>query len=115
MAFLNHVIYLLASAGFTFFVGRSLYVNGRPFLIECWKSEKIADAINILLLVGFYLLNFAFVFLALRFGETSETLVGSLETLSGRIGIVALLMGGMHFNNLLWCELLRRRSGTKTS
>lgn len=115
MEIVNHVIYLLATACFTFFVGRSLFINGRPFLVECWKSEKIADAVNMLFLVGFYLLNFAFVFIALRFGETGDTFIGSFELLSGRIGIVALVMGVMHFNNLLWCELLRRRARTESN
>lgn len=115
MELVNHVIYLLATTCFTFFVGRSLFNNGRPFLIECWKSEKIADAVNMLFLVGFYLLNSALVFIALRFGETGTTFIGSLELLSGRIGMVALVMGVMHFNNLLWCELLRRRVRTESN
>jgi len=113
MGFANHVIYLLASICFTIIVGRSLFKNGRPFLIECCKSEKIADAVNRLFLVGFYLLNFALVFLALRFGETGDTLVRSLELLSGRIGIVALIMGVMHFNNLFCCEFFRRSRVSK--
>ena len=110
MGLANHVIYLLASVCFTIIVGHSLFRNGRPFLIECCKSEKVADAVNMLFLVGFYLMNFALVFIALKFGETGDTLTRSLELLSGRIGIVALIMGVMHFNNLLWCEFFRRTS-----
>ena len=115
MEIVNHIIYLLGSACFTFFVGRSLFRHGRPFLIECWETEKSADAVNMLFLVGFYLLNFAFVFIALRYGDTGGTLVRSLELLSWRIGLVALVIGIMHFNNLLLCELLRRSTAVQTN
>lgn len=103
----NHAIYLVLSACFTICVGHSLFKHGRPFLVECLPNEKIADAVNMLFLVGFYLLNSAFVFLALRFGETGETLVSSVELLAGRVGFIALVMGLMHFFNLTWCEIFR--------
>lgn len=109
MAVVNHLIYLLLSLAFTVYVGQSLYSNGRPFLVECLGNQKTADAVNRLFLVGFYLINSAFIFLMLRYGETGRTLEHSLELLSGRVGFVTLVMGGMHFNNLFWCEIIRNR------
>lgn len=109
MAVANHLIYLFLSIAFTVYVGQSLYSNGRPFLMECLGNVKTADAVNRLFLVGFYLMNSAFIFLMLRYGETGLTLEHSLEVLSGRVGFVTLVMGGMHFNNLYWCELVRNR------
>jgi hypothetical protein len=109
MESVNHLIYLGISAAFTVLVGRSLYQHGKPFLIECWKDAATAEAVNKFFLVGFYLMNLAFIFAILRFGKTGLTIEDSLEVLSGRIGIVALVMGVMHFNNLFWCLLLRHR------
>ena len=57
MVFVSHAIYLLISALFTVCVGRSLYTNGRLFLLECWGEERLADSVNKILLLGFYLLN----------------------------------------------------------
>ena len=113
MAALNHVTYLFFSILFTIYVGRSLYANGQPFLLECWGNPKVADAVNRCLLIGFYLLNGSFVLLALRFGATGTSLEESLEILSGRVGFVVLVMGVMHFNNLLLCEWARRRRVAK--
>lgn len=109
MAVANHLIYLVLSVAFTVMVGRSLFVNGRPFLLECLGSEKLADATNRMFLVGFYLMNVGLVFIALRFGATGIALQDSLEVLASRVGTVALVMGSMHFNNLFWCELIRNR------
>lgn len=108
----NHLIYLVLGISFTVLVGRSLYNNGRPFLLECWEDTAIADAVNRFFLVGFYLMNSAFIFFILRFGETGATVERSLEVLSGRVGFVALVMGAMHFNNLFWCNFLRIRRAT---
>jgi hypothetical protein len=109
MAIANHLIYLVLSIAFTVLVGQSLYTNGRPFLMECLGNAKTADAVNRFFLLGFYLMNSAFIFFALRFGETGATLEQSLEMIAGRVGFVALVMGGMHFNNLYWCEFVRQK------
>ena len=113
MAIANHLIYVVLSVAFTVFVGQSLYFNGRPFLIECWGTARIADAVNRLLLVGFYLMNSAFVLIILRFGETGSTIERSLELIAGRVGFVALVMGAMHVNNLFLCDLARRKREQK--
>ncbi len=107
MVFVSHAIYLLISALFTVYVGRSLYTNGRLFLMECWGEERLADAVNKVLLIGFYLLNSSFVLLVLRFGATGTTIENAIEILAGRIGFVVLVMGVMHFNNLMICEFAR--------
>lgn len=109
MAIANHLIYVTFGLGFTIFVGQSLYANGRPFLLECWGNVGTADAVNRLLLVGFYLMNSAFILIILKYGETGTTLERSMELIAGRVGLVALVMGSMHFNNLIWCEFVRRR------
>ena len=109
MAVANHLVYVVLSLAFTVSVGQSLYRNGLPFLLECWGQAETAAAVNRFFLVGFYLLNLAFVLLILKYGPTGTSLETSLEILGGRIGLVALVMGGMHFNNLFWCLLFRSR------
>ena len=108
MAVLNHVLYLTFSAAFTFGVGRSLYQSGKPFLMECFQNELTADVVNRLFLIGFYLMNFAFVLVTLRLGETGTTVVDTIETLGTRVGAVVMTMGVMHFNNLYWCARIKR-------
>lgn len=104
---LCHLVYLVISIGFTVFVGNTLFVSGREFLLECFPKGATADSINRLFLAGFYLMNTAFICIALRLGDTSETLVGLVQIVSYRVGLVTLVMGLMHFNNLFWCNLIR--------
>lgn len=93
--------YLVLSIAITVWVGRSLHKNGRVFLVENFQGqEALADSINHLLLVGFYLVNIGFVALALRFGTKPVDLVGVFEFLSTKVGLVIVILGLMHFFNM---------------
>ncbi len=82
-------------------MGRSLHRNGRVFLVENFQGqERLADSVNHLLLVGFYLVNFGFVSLALRYGAKPADLVGAVDFLSTKVGLVVVILGLMHFFNM---------------
>ena len=101
-------IYILVSLAITLWVGRSLNKNGRVFLVENFQGqEALADSVNHLLLVGFYLVNVGFVALALRYGAKPNDWVGVLEFLSTKIGLVIVVLGVMHFVNMLLLVALR--------
>lgn len=97
---LTYILYLLISIFITVSVGHSLFHHGRPFLIETFRDEHMADAVNGLLIVGFYLVNLGFIALALRSELRPELLVESVEFLATKIGLVCLSLGGMHLINL---------------
>jgi len=97
----TYLIYVAVSLAVTIWVGQSLHGNGRVFLVENFQGrEKLADSVNHLLLVGFYLVNIGFVCLALRYGDKPTDLVGAVEFLSTKIGIVIVVLGAMHFFNM---------------
>jgi hypothetical protein len=97
----TYLIYVAVSLAVTIWVGQSLHANGRIFLVENFQGrEKLADSVDHLLLVGFYLVNIGFVCLALRYGDKPADLVGAVEFLSTKIGIVIVVLGAMHFFNM---------------
>lgn len=97
----TYATYVVFSLAITIWVGRSLNKNGRVFLVENFQGrEALADSINHLLLIGFYLVNIGFVYLALRYGTKPTDLVSAVEFLSTKIGLVVVVLGGMHFFNM---------------
>ena len=107
----TYLIYLALSIALTIWVGRTLHKNGRVFLVDVFHgNEALADSVNHLLVVGFYLINFGYVSLALKLGYAIETAEQSVEALSVKIGMVLLVLGGMHFFNLYIFSRMRRRS-----
>ncbi len=98
---LTYAFYLPISVALTVWVARTLHKNGRYFLVEAFNgNEKLADSINHLLVVGFYLINIGYVTLALRRGDKPNDLQGAIEFLSTKVGFVLVVLGGMHFFNL---------------
>jgi hypothetical protein len=111
----TYLIYLALSIALTVWVGRTLHKNGRVFLVDVFHgNEALADSVNHLLVVGFYLINFGYVSLALKLGYAIETAEQSVEALSVKIGMVLLVLGGMHLFNLFVFSRMRRRSITHT-
>ncbi|MEW1633838.1 hypothetical protein AB0469_07180 [Streptomyces sp. NPDC093801] len=105
-----YVIYLLISIGLTVWVARTLSRNGRVFIADVLQgNEKLADAVNHLLVVGFYLVNIGFVTLYLRSGETILEARGLFEALSVKLGVVLLVLGVMHLGNVWVLNRMRRR------
>ncbi len=101
MMIYTYVSYIIISLLITYWVGRTLHTNGRVFLIENFQgNDALADSVNHLLLVGFYLVNVGFVSLALRYGEKPTDAVSAIEFLSTKIGLVIIVLGFMHFFNM---------------
>ncbi|MFJ9939147.1 hypothetical protein [Streptomyces erythrochromogenes] len=105
-----YVIYLLISIGLTVWVARTLSRNGRVFIGDVLHgNEKLADAVNQLLVVGFYLVNIGFVTLFLRSNKEVETARALFEALSVKLGVVLLVLGVMHLGNVWVLNKMRRR------
>jgi|SRR5207249_7449366 len=106
-----YAAYLVLSLVVTVWVARTLHKNGRIFLVDTFHGNtELADSVNHLLVVGFYLINIGYVALALRTTENLATLRQSIELVSDKMGIVLLVLGGMHFFNLFVFSSLRKRS-----
>ncbi len=107
----TYALYLLIALPLTVWVARNLCRNGRIFLVDCLHgNESLADSINQLLVMGFYLISFGFVALYLKLASEVNEVRGIFEALSGKLGIVLLVLGGMHFFNLLVFTKMRKRA-----
>jgi hypothetical protein len=107
----TYTAYLVLSLLLTVWVARTLHKNGRIFLVAAFKgNDALADSVNHLLVVGFYLVNFGFVALYLKLANQVETGQGIFEAVAGKMGIVLLVLGAMHFFNLFLFNYLRRNA-----
>ena len=106
-----YLAYLTASVGLTIWVAQTLHKNGRIFLVDSFGgNEGLADSVNHLLVVGFYLINVGYVSLALKYGAKPRDVVEAIESFSTKIGVVLLVLGGMHFFNMYVFTRMRRRA-----
>jgi len=107
---ISYAVYLAISLAVTVWVARTLHKNGRVFLVDAFQgNSELADSVNHLLVVGFYLINVGYVALALRTGAILESPRQAIELVSDKIGGILMVLGMMHFLNLFVFHHLRRR------
>jgi hypothetical protein len=107
----TYLLYLAISIALTVWVARTLHKNGRVFLVDVFRGNtELADSVNHLLVVGFYLVNLGYVALALRADQDVTSVQMSIEALSRKVGLVLITLGIMHFFNLYVFSRMRRRS-----
>lgn len=113
---ITYLLYIIVSIAFTIWVASALSRNGRYFLVDSFQgNERLADSVNQLLVIGFYLINIGYICLALSEANKPDTAVAALELLSTKIGKVLLVLGAMHFFNLYVFSRVRKRAATPTA
>jgi len=103
-----YLAYLAISVGLTVWVATTLSRNGLIFLADVFADDKLARAVNQLLVMGFYLLNLGYVAVAMQSHKTIRDTSTALETLSTKLGLVLLVLGVLHFGNVFFLGRYRR-------
>ena len=105
-----YISYLVISIVVTVWVARTLYRSGRVFLLDAFRGNaELADSVNHLLVVGFYLINVGYIAIAPKTTSALATLREAIELESTKIGIVLLMLGAMHFFNIIVLAKMRKR------
>jgi predicted MFS family arabinose efflux permease len=106
----TYFVYLVISVLLTVWVARTLHKGGRVFLVDVFQREDLADSVNHLLVVGFYLVNLGFIAMFLKYGDKPTDLREAIEFLASKVGIVLLVLGAMHFFNIFIFSRMRARA-----
>ncbi len=112
----TYLLYLAIALPVTLWVARTLFKHGGVFLVDCFGGDgRLADAVNRLLVVGFYLVNLGFITLYLRLARAVDDAPGVFDALSAKVGTVLLVLGAMHFFNIYIFNRLRKRGQLETA
>lgn len=97
---ISYLVYLTISIGMTIWVARVLSRSGQVFLTRCFgHDEELANSTNRLLVIGFYLVNIGFICMRLNAWPAEQ--IELIPALGSRIGSSILVLGVMHFVNML--------------
>lgn len=104
MLLLAYYIYLPVAIGLTYLVAKTLFKNGKVFMLDIFSGrEDIANATNHLFEIGFYLLNLGFALLILKIEVAYIDLFDTqamIEALAYKVGGFSIYLGLMLFMNL---------------
>ena len=98
---IGYSIYLPIALFLTYYVSKTLFKNGKIFMLDIFKGrEDIAEATNKLFETGFYLLNIGFALMILKLQIYQDSYQELIERLSYKIGGFSIYLGIMLFFNL---------------
>jgi cytochrome c biogenesis protein CcdA len=111
-----YLSYLAISIALTVWVARTLHKSGHVFLVDAFHgNEELADSVNHLLVVGFYLINVGYIAVALKTTEALTTSREVIELESGKVGVVLLILGAMHFFNIFVLSRMRQKARSRVN
>lgn len=98
---IGYAIYLPIAFILTYYVSKTLFRNGKTFMIDIFHGrEEIALATNKLFETGFYLLNLGYALMILELNLYENSYQNLIEDLSYKIGGFSIYLGIMLFFNL---------------
>ena len=109
-----YAIYVVVSVSLVAWLARTLSRNGAIFLEDVFDDPRMAQAVNKLLVTGFYMLNLGYAALLLKAGE-APTAVVAFEVLGQKLGVLLVSLAGVHFANMWVFHLIRRRATSATT
>ena len=91
-------------------LARTLFANGSVFLEDVFTERPaMANAVNRLLVIGFYMLNLGYALLLLPGGNRPDTNLEASELLIRKLGILLASLGVIHFINMYVFWKIRQR------
>lgn len=108
-----YLTYSVAAIGLTMWLARTLSRNGAVFLDDVFTDHRMAEAVNRLLVVGFYMLNLGYAFLIFKTNGAATTSLEAVELLVSKMGVLLLSLGVIHFLNIFVFWRIRDRSKTQ--
>ena len=104
-----YIIFLALMVFIIFYVGRYFYSNGRVFIISLLHGNvALADQVNKLLLIAYYLFNIGYSFLKLRqWGQVSNVSL-LFSSLASNVGVLIFILAITHYFNMLMIYLLSK-------
>ena len=108
---LAYIIYLLITYLITVRVGLVFFRNGRIFILDLLQENvSLTDAINRILLIGYYLVNLGYAALMISTWNTIITWTALFLSITVMTGQIVLTLAVMHYFNMLVIYLISKRN-----
>ena len=116
IALVSQLSYLVLTAALAIWVGETLFRNGRIFVVDAFGGDDVrGSSVNHLLRVGFYLINLGFILFFLTLGDTPDAGNGIVTYLAQKLGVVSIILGGMHYFNMRNLAKMRAKGRAATN
>jgi hypothetical protein len=108
-AMVVYAVYVVVAVSLTAWLARTLFRHGTAFLHDVFADKpELADAVNRLLVVGFYMLNLGYALYILRASRGLDAFE-AIQFLVNRLALLLVTLAGLHFLNVFVFWRIRSR------
>ena len=97
---LAYLIYIVITMFVTIWVGKAFHKNGIHYILSIFEEEKIAHAINNLLLVGYYLVNIGYAILKISQWTVASNFAEVIASVATNQASIFLLLALLNYINI---------------
>jgi hypothetical protein len=109
-----YAVYAVIAVALTALLARTLFRNGTAFLHDVFEDRPgLADAVNRLLVVGFYMLNLGYALYLLRATKALGAF-DAVQFLVNRLALLLVSLAVIHFVNVAVFWKIRARREQRT-
>ena len=95
-----YALYVAVAVGLTIWLARTLFRNGTVFLEDVFSEQPgLAEAVNHLLVVGFYMLSLGYALYILHASRGMDSLEAA-QFLVNRLAVLLVSLAAIHFVNV---------------
>lgn len=107
----SYLGYAVVAIPLVVWLARTLFAHGATFPADVFDDrDELAEAVNRLLVIGFYLLNLGYALLLLTSNAGVASGLEAVELLITKLGVLLVSLGAIHFLNMLVFWRIRRRA-----
>ncbi|MFT4095185.1 MAG: hypothetical protein QM640_16255 [Niabella sp.] len=112
---LSYLIYSIITLYIIYWVGKLFHKNGRIFILRLFHyNEQTTNTTNNILLLAYYLFNIGYAIIQFSFWENVNTIAETISSVTGKTGLLILILAVTHYINMLLIYFLSKKSDSIT-
>ncbi len=105
---IGYLTYLPIIGFITVYIGKQCHTHGLIFVKQAINEESTAEAVNNMLLVGYYLINLGYAVMALTQWRFIDSWAELVSEIASQIGYIVIILAGLHYVNILTLLIVRK-------
>ena len=105
---IGYLIYIPVTIFITVYVGKQCHTHGLIYVKSAFTNNDIANSVNNLLLIGYYLVNIGYAVTRITNWEFITSAHVLISEVSSQLSLIILVLALLHYANIAGLSLLRK-------
>ena len=105
---IGYLIYIPLTMFITIYVGKQCHMHGLIYVKSAFSNDDLANSVNNLLLIGYYLVNIGYAIMGIQSWEYITSAHQLISDISLHLGSIILILALLHYTNITGLALVRK-------